>query len=141
VLRTALSLIEGPERRGAWGPRERRVGGSGGAKPPGLKKKMKKFSYTTMVLLVVTLMAPLFAAGCGKTVGETIDDATITTRVKTSLLNDPDVGGLRIDVDTFKGVVTLSGSVKTKAEEAKAIAIARKIGGVTDVKSTLQVQQ
>lgn len=102
--------------------------------------KMTKHSYTTIVLLVVTLLAPVLLAGCGKTVGETIDDATITTRVKTSLLNDPDVGGLRIDVDTFKGVVTLSGRVKTKAEEAKAIALARKIDGVADVKSTLQVQ-
>jgi hyperosmotically inducible protein len=92
------------------------------------------------VLLIVTLLAPLMLAACGKTVGETIDDATITTRVKTALLNDPDVGGLRIDVDTFKGVVTLSGRVKTKDEEAKAITLARKIGGVSDVKSTLQVQ-
>ena len=79
-------------------------------------------------------------AACGKTVGDTIDDATVTTRVKTSLLNDPVVGGLRIDVDTFKGVVTLSGRVKRKEEEAKAIALARKIGGVTDVKSALQIQ-
>ena len=71
---------------------------------------------------------------------ETVDDATITTRVKTSLLNDPDVAALRIDVDTFKGVVTLSGAVKTAAERDKAIALARKIGGVTDVKSTLQIQ-
>ena len=102
--------------------------------------KMTKHNYTTIALLVVTLLAPVLLAGCGKTVGETIDDATITTRVKTSLLNDPDVGGLRIDVDTFKGVVTLSGSVKTKAEEAKAVALARKIDGVADVKSTLQVQ-
>jgi hyperosmotically inducible periplasmic protein len=102
--------------------------------------KMKKHSYTTIVLLIVTLMAPLLLAACGKTAGETIDDATITTRVKTALLNDPDVAGLKIDVDTFKGVVTLSGGVKTKAEEAKAIAIARKISGVADVKSTLQVQ-
>jgi osmotically-inducible protein OsmY len=101
---------------------------------------MKKYSYTTVVLLVVTLLAPLMLTACGKTVGETIDDAAITTRVKTALLNDPDVGGLRIDVDTFKGVVTLSGRVKTKDEEAKAITLARKIGGVTDVKSTLQVQ-
>ena len=88
--------------------------------------------------LALALMVPL--AGCGKTVGETIDDATITTRIKTALLNDPDVGGLRIDVDTFKGVVTLSGRVKTRAEEAKAVAVARKIGGVTDVKSTLLVE-
>lgn len=100
----------------------------------------KKYSYTTIFLLVATLLAPLLLTACGKTVGETIDDATITTRVKTSLLNDPDVGGLRIDVDTFKGVVTLSGRVKTKEEEAKAIALAKRVGGVTDVKSTLQVQ-
>lgn len=101
---------------------------------------MKSYRYTARLLFVVMLLAPLILAACGKTVGETIDDATITTRVKTSLLNDPDVGGLRIDVDTFKGVVTLSGRVKTKEEEAKAIALARKISGVTDVKSTLQVQ-
>jgi osmotically-inducible protein OsmY len=100
----------------------------------------KQYRSFTAFLLVLTLIAPLALAGCGKTVGETIDDATITTRVKTSLLNDPDVGGMRIDVDTFKGVVTLSGRVKTKAEEAKAIALARKIGGVSDVKSTLLIQ-
>ncbi len=100
----------------------------------------KMFSRLTGVLLALTLIAPLLLAGCGKTVGETIDDATITTRVKTSLLNDPDVGGLRIDMDTFKGMVTLSGRVKTRDEEVKAIALARKIGGVADVKSTLQVQ-
>ena len=94
----------------------------------------------TVFVLVLTLIAPLVLAACGKSVGDTIDDATITTRVKTSLLNDPAVGGSRIDVDTFKGVVTLSGRVKTKEEEAQAIALARKISGVTDVKSTLQIQ-
>ena len=101
---------------------------------------MKTQTRTTVFLLVVTLLAPLLLGACGKSVGETIDDATITTRVKTSLLNDPDVGGMRIDVDTFKGVVTLSGRVKTKEEEAKAVTLARKIGGVSDVKSALQIQ-
>lgn len=100
---------------------------------------MKRYSYTTIILLVMALVAPLLLTACGKSVGETIDDATVTTRVKTALLNDPDVGGLRIDVDTFKGVVTLSGRVKTKEEETKAVALARRVGGVTDVKSTLQV--
>ena len=100
---------------------------------------MTKAMHTTRFLLVLALVAPLLLSACGKTVGETIDDATITTRVKTALLNDPDVGGLRIDVDTFKGVVTLSGAVKTAAERDKAIAVARRIGGVTDVKSTLQI--
>jgi osmotically-inducible protein OsmY len=94
----------------------------------------------TAVLLALVFVAPLLAAGCGKTVGETIDDATITTRVKTAFINDPVVGALRIDVDTFKGVVTLSGRVKSKDEEAKAIALARTVSGVTDVKSTLQIE-
>jgi osmotically-inducible protein OsmY len=101
---------------------------------------MKTHKSIPVILLLVTLLAPLLLTACGKSVGETIDDATITTRVKTSLLNDPDVGGLRIDVDTFKGVVTLSGRVKTKDEETKALALARKIGGVAEVKSTLQIQ-
>jgi osmotically-inducible protein OsmY len=103
--------------------------------------KTKKYGYVTVVLLAAVLIAPLLVSACGKSVGDTIDDATITTRVKTSLLNDPDVGGLRIDVDTFKGVVTLSGAVKSPAERDKAVSLARKIGGVTDVKSTLQIQQ
>jgi hyperosmotically inducible protein len=101
---------------------------------------MKRWRSLTAPLLALALVAPLLAAGCGKTVGETIDDATITTRVKTALLNDPDVGGLRIDVDTFRGVVTLSGAVKTTGERDKATAIARRIDGVKDVKSTLQIQ-
>ena len=101
---------------------------------------MKTETRTAVLLLVITLLTPLMLAACGKTVNDTIDDATISTRVKTSLLNDPVVGSLRIDVDTFKGVVTLSGRVKSKEEEAKAIELARKIGGVTDVKSSLQIQ-
>ena len=95
-------------------------------------------------LLVLTLMAPLVTA-CGAAatranVSAPVDDATITTRVKTAFINDPVVGGAKIDVDTFKGVVTLSGHVKNKDEEQKAVALARSIRGVTDVKSSLQVQ-
>jgi osmotically-inducible protein OsmY len=100
----------------------------------------RTYRYPTRILLALTLIAPMVLGACGKTVGETIDDATITARVKTTLLNDPDVAGLRIDVDTFKGIVTLSGGVKTAAERDKAVAVARRVGGVKDVKSTLQVQ-
>jgi hyperosmotically inducible periplasmic protein len=92
------------------------------------------------LLFACLVIATLLTGACGKSVGETIDDATITTRVKTALLNDPTVGGLRIDVDTFKGVVTLSGRVKTADEEKTAVTLARRIDGVSDVKSTLQIQ-
>jgi osmotically-inducible protein OsmY len=99
---------------------------------------MKKLSHWRTVLIAIVLLVPMTAA-CGKTVGETVDDTTITTRVKTAMLNDPAVGGLRIDVDTFKGVVTLSGRVKNQAERDQALALARKIDGVVEVKDALQV--
>ena len=95
----------------------------------------------TILALLFALLTPLLLAACGKTVGETIDDASITTRVKTALLNDLAVGVQRIDVDTFKGVVTLSGVVDSAEERDKAIEIAKKVEGVRDVKSTLQLKQ
>ena len=99
---------------------------------------MKKLNRWTGFVAALAIAAPL-AAGCGKTVGEAIDDTTITTRVKTAMLNDENVGGMRVDVDTFKGTVTLSGRVKSEAERQRAIAIARKTDGVVDVKDSLQV--
>src|SRR3954468_18736796 len=95
-------------------------------------------------MLVLSLTAPLLQ-GCGAAatranVSAPVDDASITTRVKTAFINDPVVGAAKIDVDTFKGVVTLTGHVKNKDEEQKAVALARSIRGVSDVKSALQVQ-
>ena len=97
-----------------------------------------KQSYFKSLTLALVLAAPLVAA-CGKTVGDTIDDTTITTRVKSAMLNDPSVGGLRIDVDTFKGAVTLSGRVKSQIEKEQAMTLARRVSGVTEVKDNLQV--
>jgi hyperosmotically inducible protein len=94
-----------------------------------------------IVLLCLVLLAPLVLVACGKSVSETIDDASITTRVKTALLNDLELGVRRIDVDTSRGVVMLSGVVDTAAERDKAVEIARKVEGVRDVKSTLEVRQ
>ena len=71
--------------------------------------------------------------------GGAMDDATITARVKTVLLNDTQVVATQIDVATVAGVVTISGSVRSKAEEARAIELARTVTGVRDVKSALQI--
>jgi hyperosmotically inducible periplasmic protein len=99
---------------------------------------MKKLTSVLFAMLI-------FTAGCGAATarpnaGPAIDDATITTRVKTVLINSPIDNVARIDVETHQGVVTLSGRVISKDEEAKAIALARTVKGVTDVKSALQIQ-
>ena len=90
-----------------------------------------------MVLPAVLVLAA--AAGCGPTIASSMDDASITARVKTALLNDPIVGGLGIDVATLGGVVTLSGQVAQDADAAHAATVARQIDGVVDVESRLRI--
>jgi hyperosmotically inducible protein len=70
-----------------------------------------------------------------------VTDASITSAVKARLLADPDVSGLRIDVDTKNQVVTLKGTLKTQAEKAKAIQIARNVDTIKDVTDRLTIKQ
>jgi osmotically-inducible protein OsmY len=67
-------------------------------------------------------------------------DASITAAVKTKLLADPKVGGLKIDVDTKDNVVTLRGNVKTIAEKEEALRLARTTTGVKSVVDNLIVK-
>jgi hyperosmotically inducible periplasmic protein len=67
-------------------------------------------------------------------------DASITAAVKTKLLGDPKVGGLKIDVDTKDNVVTLTGTVKSIAERDEALRLAKNTTGVKSVVNKLIVQ-
>ena len=91
---------------------------------------------TTLIALALAVSC---TAGCAAKTSATSDDASISTRVKIALLNDSQVGALRLDAKTFQGVVTLSGTVRSQAEVDQAIAAARKIRGVRDVKSELRI--
>jgi hyperosmotically inducible protein len=95
-------------------------------------------------LLILACLAWFAFPACGgqsirATSSGVMDDATITARVKTMLLNDPQIGATKIDVTSANGVVTISGAVKSQAEAARAIELARQAPGVKDVKSELQV--
>jgi osmotically-inducible protein OsmY len=68
-------------------------------------------------------------------------DASITAAVKTKLLADTKVGGLKIDVDTKDNVVTLTGQVKSAAERDEAIRLAKTTTGVKSVVNKLTIQQ
>ena len=71
--------------------------------------------------------------------GEVVTDAAITSAVKTKFLAEPGVPGTSINVDTNNHVVTLTGTVKSKAESQKAVAIARDTKGVKRVVNHLKV--
>lgn len=104
---------------------------------------LKILSLVTVLTASVGLTA--FTTGCASTAtkestGEYIDNSTITTKVKAAFVNDPVVSALDVKVDSFKGVVQLSGFVNTSAEKAQAGRIAASIKGVTDVQNNIVVK-
>jgi osmotically-inducible protein OsmY len=83
--------------------------------------------------------------GCASTAtqestGEYIDDSAITAKVKTALLNEPDLKSTEISVETFKGEVQLSGFVSSRANIDKAVEVAQAVGGVTSVKNDMKLK-
>ncbi len=92
--------------------------------------------------VVLTLMT---AAGCASTqkhegTGEYVDDSVITTKVKAAILEDPALSSAEINVETFKGVVQLSGFVHDQADINKAIEVARGVKGVKSVKNDMRLK-
>lgn len=104
---------------------------------------MNKFNKTlSAALLAVTLVS---VVGCASTsqqegVGEYVDDAVITTKVKAEIFNESTLKSAEINVETFKGVVQLSGFVNSQADINKAVSLARSVKGVTSVKNDMRLK-
>ena len=97
--------------------------------------------------LLLTALALSFAVvtGCASTAttestGGYLDDSVVTTKVKSAILNDPDLKVLQINVETFKGVVQLSGFVDSKAMMARAVEVTRGVAGVMSVKDDMRLR-
>ena len=82
----------------------------------------------------------LLVAACTSATYDTHDDLTISTQVKIALIQDARLGEFRINAATSHGVTTLQGTVPSQADVDHAIAIARHVRGVKDVKSELKLQ-
>jgi osmotically-inducible protein OsmY len=91
----------------------------------------------------IVLMAT--ALGCASTAkqegtGEYIDDTVITGKVKAAIFNEPTLKSAEINVETFKGVVQLSGFVSSASAEKTAVAVASQVGGVKSVKNDMRLK-
>jgi hyperosmotically inducible protein len=97
-------------------------------------------------IAAMTAAATLFVLpGCAiqrgqSTVGEYIDDATITTQVKAKMVENKQVDAAAISVETLNGTVMLSGFAKTSSERQAAEAIARDVKGVRSVRNEIAVR-
>jgi hyperosmotically inducible protein len=87
-----------------------------------------------LVLAVVACQTP-----AGRTTGDVVDDATITTKVKAKLIDDSRLSGFAISVSTFKGEVTLTGAVDSDEARVHASEVARSVHGVKRVNNLLKI--
>ena len=108
-------------------------------------KTTRGFSMRPLRTFVVVMLTVFSLAGCqamtGKTAGQNVDDAAITSSVKTKLAADKLSSLTRVDVDTNNGVVSLNGVVESADQKARAQDLASQVSGVNRVINNLQVQK
>ncbi|MFC0444995.1 BON domain-containing protein [Pseudidiomarina halophila] len=98
-----------------------------------------------LFMVLFLCLSGLILTGCGaspqrESTGEYFDDSVITTKVKAAIFNHPDLAVSEINVETFKGVVQLSGFVSSTADMNTAIRLARDVTGVTSVKNSMRLK-
>jgi hyperosmotically inducible protein len=104
---------------------------------------MKRFGkYLSAVFLAISLAS---VVGCASTpqkegTGQYIDDTVITAKVKAALVEDTLTKATEINVETFKGVVQLSGFVSSQAAANRAIELARSVKGVVSVRNDMRLK-
>lgn len=104
-----------------------------------MKRLFKYFSLFVSAVLFTSLLG-CASTGSQESTGEYVDDSVITAKVKAAILNDPSLNVMEINVQTFKGVVLLSGFVTDPADIKKATDVARSVNGVRDVRNDIRVK-
>jgi hyperosmotically inducible protein len=116
-------------------------------------KSAKKLTAGHLASLVLVLLAacaggaarqeteqPQQAPAQAESIPQVSDDKLITTKVKAALVSEPSIKTSKIDVETFKGVVQLSGYVENVALADRAVDVARGIDGVKSVRNEMRVR-
>jgi hyperosmotically inducible protein len=106
-----------------------------------MKRKISVTANGSLILVSMLLVMQLVSCATpgGRTVGEVVDDTSITTTVNVKLMSMPGVRSLGIDVDVMQGEVILSGRAHNENEEARIIDAVRTVTGVKKVTSMLKI--
>lgn len=83
---------------------------------------------------------PALSSAKKESAGEYVDDALITTKIKAAIFEESSLKSAEINVETYQGIVQLSGFIRSQADIDKTIAVARKIKGVTSVNNKMIVK-
>ena len=103
---------------------------------------MRSFNRFATFFFVIVLASLLGCASTSKQegTGEYVDDTVITSKVKAAIFNDSSLKSAEINVETFKGVVQLSGFVNSREDINKAAQVARGVQGVVSVKNDMRLK-
>lgn len=102
-------------------------------------------AYAKQRRMILAMAATVALAGCTGTptresMGNSLEDTAITSKVKTALLADKGVNGAAIKVEAYKGIVQLSGFVKSRREKDRAAQVAGSVKGVEAIKNDLLIK-
>ncbi len=103
-------------------------------------KKIKIFVRYFVILTLITTFMACASTSKQESTGEYVDDSVITTKVKALLAADDLLKSFQIGVETYKGIVQLSGFVNSQQAVDKAGEITRSVKGVKSVKNNLIVK-
>ena len=95
---------------------------------------------------LVSALVLMAALGCASSpthegTGEDVDDSAITTKVKSAILAEPGLKSAEINVETFKGVVQLSGFVNSREDINSAVRVASAVNGVKSVNNDMKLKK
>lgn len=102
--------------------------------------KNLKIATTLIAALMLTTVVGCASTAKQESTGQYVDDTVITTGVKAAILNEPTLKVAEINVETFKGVVQLSGFVRSQENITTAINVARGVNGVKSVKNDMRLK-
>lgn len=103
-------------------------------------KNFTKYISTVFFALFIVSVASCSSSQKQESTGQYFDDSVITAKVKASVFDDPSLKSAEINVETFKGIVQLSGFVNSKSDISRAVDIARGTPGVKSVKNDMRLK-
>jgi osmotically-inducible protein OsmY len=103
-------------------------------------KKLYRIVKLSVCIGIISAFLGCATTQKSESTGQYVDDSTITTKVKADIFSEPGLSTLQITVNTYKGVVQLSGFVDSAQNARKAGEIARNVKGVAEVKNDLVVK-
>ena len=107
---------------------------------PLMKNTTQRFSILLLAAAALTSVVGCASTTTQESTGQYLDDTAITAKVKTAIFNDASLKSAEINVETFKGVVQLSGFVNSAGDIQHAVQLVQGLSGVRSVRNDMRLK-